>query len=60
VIDNDEHGINDSGDGTVWRRNVANHNGAVGLRADGPDHVDAGANRARGNGERDCVGIRCR
>ena len=57
---NDENGINDSGDGTVWRRNTANHNGAVGLRADGPGHIDAGGNQARGNGEQDCIGIRCR
>ena len=60
VSHNDENGINDSGDGTVWRRNSANHNGAVGLRADGPGHIDAGGNQARGNGEQDCLGIRCR
>ena len=60
VHHNDENGINDSGDGTVWRRNVANRNGAIGLRADGPDHVDAGGNQARGNGEQNCAGIRCR
>ena len=57
---NDENGINDSGDGTVWRRNTANHNGAVGLRADGPGHIDAGGNQARNNREQDCIGIRCR
>ena len=60
VSHNDENGINDSGDGTVWRQNVANRNGAVGLRADGPDAVDAGGNQARGNGEQNCLGIRCR
>lgn len=59
VSRNDENGINDSGDGTVWRRNVAHRNGAIGLRADGPDHVDAGGNSARGNGEQNCVGIQC-
>ena len=48
---NDDNGINDSGSGTVWRGNVANRNGAVGLRNDGADQVDAGGNRARGNGE---------
>lgn len=59
VTHNDENGINDSGVRTVWRRNVANHNGAVGLRADGLDQIDARGNRAAGNGEQDCVGIRC-
>lgn len=57
---NGDNGINDSGSGTVWRRNVGNRNGAVGLRNDGTDQVDAGGNLARGNGEQDCVGIRCR
>ena len=60
VTRNGGNGINDSGSGTVWRRNVAIRNGAVGLRNDGADQVDAGGNLARGNGERDCVGIRCR
>lgn len=60
VNHNDEHGINDSGDGTVWRRNVANRNGAVGLRVDGLNHIDAGGNQARGNGEENCVGLSCR
>ncbi len=60
VIRNDEHGINDSGEGTVWRRNVAQRNAAVGLRSDGAEPVDAGGNVARGNGEQDCIGIRCR
>ncbi|HYI57024.1 MAG TPA: right-handed parallel beta-helix repeat-containing protein, partial [Microlunatus sp.] len=60
VTHNDENGINDSGSGTVWRGNVAHRNGAVGLRNDGADQIDAGGNRARGNGEQNCVGIRCR
>lgn len=60
VTRNDDNGINDSGSGTVWRGNVAHRNGAVGLRNDGADQIDAGGNRARGNGEQDCVGIRCR
>ena len=60
VSRNDENGIKDSGDGTVWGRNVAQRNGAVGLRADGADPVDAGGNLARRNGEQDCLGIRCR
>jgi parallel beta-helix repeat protein len=60
VTRNGDNGINDSGTGTVWRGNIANRNVAVGLRNDGTDHVDGGGNRARGNGERECVGIRCR